>query len=660
MPTIDGLVTGIDTQAIIDGLLEVRKTQKDLITARQTEIRTKQTIYSSIKDQLGNLRSQAATLGKVQNNVFSNRTVSVSDETLATATASSTSASGVYRLKVQTLAQAQQIATQGLTDADSEITQGTLTLRAGSRSPVTITIDATNNTLSGLASAINSAGAGVSASVVQDASGARLVVSSEKTGTENAIQITNNLAASAGGATKPAFDFDNPVQEAQDASVTLGSGPGAVTVTSQTNRVSNLIGGVELNLLDADPSKTLTVTVARDSQAGVKAVQDFVDSYNALASFISKQTAYDSGSDKASPLLGDSEVRRIQQQIQNGILGAVGGVSGKANRLAAIGVSVGDNGQLAFNSSKLTSILSGTTEGVTGDDVRRLFALDGTSTSSGIRFVSGSNRTRDLTAPYQVNITQAAEQAQVAAASPLAATTVLTSANNTFSATIDGQSTGTLTLSEGSYTQDQMAAELERVINASPGLSGRTVRVAAIAGQLQITSANYGTSSEVRLATGTANATLGFLGTENSVGKNVAGTFVVNGVEEEATGSGQLLTGKATNTNSADLQVRVTLSPAQVTGGVEGELTLTRGVASRLDQLLGQLLDPVTGDFVTVDKQFQDRIDQMQKSIDRQQALFDAQEARIRTQFTAMEQAVQQLQSTASLVGSQLAALTDK
>ena len=660
MPTIDGLVTGIDTQAIIDGLLEVRKTQKDLITARQTEIRTKQTIYSSIKDQIGNLRAQAATLGKVQNNVFSNRTVSLSDETLATATASSTAASGVYRLKVQTLAQAQQIATQGVADADSEITQGTLTLRARSRSPVTITIDGTNNTLSGLASAINAAGAGVSASVVQDASGARLVVSSEKTGTENAIQITNNLAASAGGATKPEFDFDNPVQEAQDASVTLGSGPGAVTVTSQTNRVSNLIGGVELNLLDADPSKTLTVTVARDSQAGVKAVQDFVDSYNALASFISKQTAYDAGSDKASPLLGDSEVRRIQQQIQNGILGAVAGVSGKANRLAAIGVSVGDGGQLAFNSSKLTSILNGGTEGVTGDDVRRLFALDGTSTNSGIRFVSGSNRTRDLSVPYQVNITQAAEQAQVTAANPLSGTTVLTSANNTFSATIDGQSTGSLTLSEGSYTQDQMAAELERVINAAPGLSGRTVRVAAIAGQLQITSAAYGTSSEVRLAAGTANTTLGFLGTENSVGKNVAGTFVVDGVEEDAIGSGQLLSGKATNKNSADLQVRVTLPPGQVTGGVEGEMTLTRGLAARLDQLLGQMLDPVTGDFVGVDKQFQDRIDQMQKSIDRQQALFDAQEARIRTQFTAMEQAVQQLQSTASLVGSQLAALTDK
>lgn len=660
MPTIDGLVTGIDTQAIIDGLLEVRKTQKDLITARQTEIRTKQAIYSAIKDQIASLRSQAATLGKIQNNVFTARTVSVSDETLATATASGTAASGVYRIKVETLAQAQQIATQGLADADSEITQGTLTLRAGSRSPVTITIDATNNTLSGLASAINSAGAGVSASVVQDASGARLVVSSEKTGTENAIQITNNLAASAGGATKPEFDFDNPVQEAQDASVTLGSGPGAVTVTSQTNRVSNLIGGVELNLLDADPSRTLTITVARDSEAGVKAVQDFVDAYNSLVSFISQQTAYDSASETASPLLGDSEVRRIQSQIQNSVLGVVGGVSGKANRLAAIGVSVGDKGQLTFNSSKLTSILSGTTEGVTGDDVRRLFSLDGTSTNSGIRFVSGSTRTRDLTVPYQVNITQAAEQAQVAAANPLSATTVLTSANNTFSATIDGQATGTLTLSEGSYTQDQLAAELERVINASPDLAGRTVRVASISGALQITSATYGSTSEVRLGAGTANSTLGFLGTENDLGKNVAGMFVVDGVEEEATGSGQLLTGKATNTNSADLQVRVTLSPGQVTGGVEGDVTLTRGLASRLDQLLGQLLDPVTGDFVAVDKQFQDRIDQMQKSIDRQQALFDAQEARIRTQFTAMEQAVQQLQSTASLVGSQLAALTEK
>ncbi len=658
MPTIDGLITGIDTQGIVDSLLAIRKQQTDILTARQTEVKSKQAVYASIKSQITSLRSQAAILGKVQNNVFVSRKASVSDEAALSATVSSNAAAGVYRLKVNTLAQAHQVATQSFTDADSEITQGTLTLRAGSRSPITVTVDGTNNTLQGLADAINDANGGVSASIVKDGSGARIVLSAEKTGAENAITVTSNLGASSGGAIQPAFDLDNPVQAASDASVTLGSGTGAVTVTSPTNQISSLINGVVLNLADADPSKTITLSVTRDTAPAVEAVQDFVDSYNSLIDFIGKQTAYDAASQKGGLLLGDSQVSSIRNQVQSAILGVVGGVSGQVNRLSSIGISVGDTGQLTFNSSKLSSILDGSVPGVGADDVRRLFALDATSTNSGIRYVTGSNRTVDSSTPYQVDITQAAEQATAIATNTIGASTVIDGSNNSFSLTVDGKSTGTLTLTEGTYTQEALAAEIERIINASPEISGRAVRVAVAADKLQITSQAYGSASEVRLGTASANATLGFTGTESDIGQNVAGSFIVNGVVEEATGSGRLLTGKAANKNTADLQLRVTLSGAQVAAGPEGDVTVTRGIASKLDQLLGKMLDPVTGDLKAVDEQFEARIEQFQKNIDRQKALFDAQEARIRAQFTAMEAAVQQLQNTAGILGSQLAALT--
>jgi flagellar hook-associated protein 2 len=657
MPTIDGLVSGIDTQGVIDDLLAIQKQQKDLVTARQTEIKSKQAVYSAIKTKISNLRSGAATLGKIQNNVFTTRAATVSDESFLTATVSNSAASGVYRLKVNTLAQAHQVATQGLPDADSEITQGTITLRAGARAPVTLTIDSTNNTLTGLATAINDANAGISASVIDDGAGARIVLTAEKTGADNALTITNNLAATGGNATRPEFDLNNPVQEATDASVTLGSGPGAVTVTSTTNRISSLIAGVELNLIDADPSKTISVSVARDSAQGVEAVQSFVDSYNDLMTTITQQTKYDAGSGAAALLQGDGDIRAIQNQIRTAVLGTVNGVNSGANRLSSIGVSVNDDGTLSFNSSKLTSILQGNVTGVSADDVRRLFTLDGASTNSGIRYVSGSTRTVDSTTPYEVDITQAAEQATILGASSLAGSTVIDGSNNTFSLTLDGKASGDLTLGEGTYTQDQLAAEVERVINSATTLSGRAVHVAAVGGKLQITSNSYGTSSEVRLATGTANAALGLLGTENDVGLNVQGSFIVNGVPEEATGSGRLLSGKSTNANTADLQVRVTLTSGQVVAGSDGNLTVTRGLASELDQLLGKVLDPVTGDLKTVDDRFEVRIEDMQKQIDRQQALFDAQETRIRSQFTAMEAALQQLQSTASLLGSQLESL---
>lgn len=658
MPTIDGLVTGIDTQSIIDGLLQVGKTQTSLLTARQAEIKTKQAVYASIKDKITTLRSQAATLGKTQNSIFNTRKSSVSDESALSATVSSTAAAGVYRLKVNSLAQAHQVATQVLPDADSEITQGTITLRAGSRSPVTITVDSTNNTLSGLATAINDANAGLSASIVEDGSGARIVLTAEKTGTANAISITSNLAASSGNATQPAFDFGNPVQAATDASVTLGSGTGAVTVTSDTNRISTLIGGVDLNLANADPAKTITLTVTRDTEPATKAVNDFVTSYNDLMDFLSKQTSYDAGTQSGGPLLGDSQVSTIRNQIQTTILGTVSGVSGQVNRLSSIGVTVGDTGQLTFNSSKLTSILNGSTPGVSADDVRRLFSLDATSTNSGIRYVSGSNRTADSSTPYEVNITQAATQASVTAAGALGASTVIDGSNNSFSLTVDGKSTGSLTIASGTYTQDQLAGAIEKLVNSSPDLGGRTVRVAVVANQLQITSPTYGSSSEVRLSSsGTANATLGLDGTEAGVGKNVAGNFVINGEVEEATGSGRLLTGKSTNKFTADLQLRVSLTDAQVVAGSEGTMTVTRGLAGKLDQLLGKMLDPVTGDLKSVDDGFQGRVDDIQKTIDKQKALMESQEARIRAQFSAMEAAVQSLQNTATLLGGQLESL---
>ncbi len=658
MPTIDGLVTGIDTQSIIDGLLQVGKTQTSLLTARQAEIKTKQAVYASIKDKITTLRSQAATLGKTQNSIFNTRKSTVSDESALSATVSSTAAAGVYRLKVNSLAQAHQVATQVLPDADSEITQGTITLRAGSRSPVTITVDSTNNTLSGLATAINDANAGLSASIVEDGSGARIVLTAEKTGTANAISITSNLAASSGNATQPAFDFGNPVQAATDASVTLGSGTGAVTVTSDTNRISTLIGGVDLNLANADPAKTITLTVTRDTEPATKAVNDFVTSYNDLMDFLSKQTSYDAGTQSGGPLLGDSQVSTIRNQIQTTILGTVSGVSGQVNRLSSIGVTVGDTGQLTFNSSKLTSILNGSTPGVSADDVRRLFSLDATSTNSGIRYVSGSNRTADSSTPYEVNITQAATQASVTAAGALGASTVIDGSNNSFSLTVDGKSTGSLTIASGTYTQDQLAGAIEKLVNSSPDLGGRTVRVAVVANQLQITSPTYGSSSEVRLSSsGTANATLGLDGTEAGVGKNVAGNFVINGEVEEATGSGRLLTGKSTNKFTADLQLRVSLTDAQVVAGSEGTMTVTRGLAGKLDQLLGKMLDPVTGDLKSVDDGFQGRVDDIQKTIDKQKALMESQEARIRAQFSAMEAAVQSLQNTATLLGGQLESL---
>lgn len=655
MATIDGLATGLDTTTIIDGLVRIQQLQIDQLTARKNSIREEQTAFKGIESKMIDLRAQLGSLARSQNSVFSARSAVSSDEDALSVTAASGAAAGVYNLTINSLAQAEQVASQGFASADSEISQGTFSLRVGRGKEVEITIDSSNNTLQGLADAINAAGGDVGASIVNDGSTGgspyKLLLSSTKTGAANTITITNNLAA---GATQPDFT-GTPVQEAADASVTLGSGAGALTVTHETNQLDDLIGGVTLDLHQADAAKSISVTIARDTDTAVATVQKFVEAFNGLMGFIDDQVRFEPQSGEASLLLGNRSVIGIQDEVRRVATGIVTGVNSDLNRLSAIGISVTDQGRLTLNSSRLRDALNGGKAGVGEADFRRLFALDGASTNPGISFVLGSTRTKDSTTPVEIDVTQAAEQASVTATNALAGSTVIDATNNEFTLSLDGTDTATLTLTEGTYTEEELAAELEAVINASDDFKGHQVAVSVQGGKLQIASETYGLASEVTIGnTGTALAALGFDGTETDKGQDVVGRFIVNGQAETAVGSGRILSGDPENENTADLRVRVTLTSAQISGGVEGEMTISRGIASKLDKLLGSMLDPVTGRMKTISEGYDDRAEAIDKTIEARNTLLEAKKESLLAQFAALEGQVSQLQSTANFLAAQL------
>lgn len=662
MLTIDGLVTGIDTAAIIEGLLSVQQKQIDLLTSRQDKLSQQQSAFKAIEARLLSFRGQLSPLTRSQGNAFSPRAVQVSDETAAVATASSSAAVGTYQIRVDALAANHQVASSGLEDADSLITQGTIDLRVGNGATTTITVDATNNTLQGLADTINFAEAGITATIIQDGSGSgtpyKLLLTGEQTGAANTISITNNLAASSGGETQPTFDTANPVQVAADAVVTLGSGPGAISVQSSKNQVDSLISGVTLNLLAADNTKTITVNVTQDTEPGVAAVQDFVDGYNDLVEFIDEQVKFVGETGQAGLLIGNRTVTDLKNQIQTAILDIVPGLDSQQNRLTAFGISVTDSGRLTLNTNELEQALRGDTNGTSADDVRRLFGLDGQSTHAQISFVLGSSQTQPSDSPYLVDLIQAAERATVTATTSLAASTVIDSSNRELAVTVDGTDFGTLTLDEGTYTTSELSDHLESVINAAAAGTGRSVNVGLNGDQLTITSSSYGNSSTVSVTGGSGLATLGFDGTEIDTGVDVAGTFLVDGVTESATGTGRLLIGNSDNEFTADLQVRVTLTPSQILSGHEAELTVTRGVASRVDQLLGSLLDQETGRIATENQRFDDSLENLQESIDNQQELFTIQQDALIREFVTLESLVSELQNTSSFLAGQLASIS--
>ncbi len=174
---------------------------------------------------------------------------------------------------------------------------------------------------------------------------------------------------------------------------------------------------------------------------------------------------------------------------------------------------------------------------------------------------------------------------------------------------------------------------------------------------MTISSKMYGSVSEVTIGAGTAVTALGFNGTETGQGQDVAGNYIVDGQVEAAVGTGQFLKGLSTNANTADLQVRVTLTPTQIVAGHEAEITITRGIASKIDIVLDGLLDPVNGRIKAVTDGLQDDIDNVQDAIDRQNEIFELKREALVKQFAALEKAVSLLKATGDYLAAQFKSL---
>ncbi len=653
--TIDGLISGIDTQSVIDGLLKVSQSQIDRLNTNKSEIVAKQTAFNGIEAQLVSLRGKLSSLGRSQNNVLEGKIATSSDEDTLQVSANSDAINGNYTITVNSLAATHQLASSVFESADSQITEGTLSIQVGNGSEATVTIDSSNNSVQGLVDAINATTEDAFASLVTDSNGTRILLTGRQSGAEETIQITNNLGPTSGSATQPDFS-GAPVQVATDASIQIGSGAGAITVSSASNQFEGVIEGLTINVSSANPSKPVNIGVSNDVESSTTAIEGFVDAFNSLMDFIDSQSRYDAESNRAGTLLGNRNVQAIQNEIRNRLVFSVSGIDSNLNQLSAIGLKFNDSGKIFIDSAQLSKVLSGQMDGVDTSDVKRLFSLDGQSTNSGVEFLLGSTETQSSGSPVEVDITQAAERAVVTAGTSLAASTVIDSSNNTFAITVDGKESGTLQLAEGSYTQTELAEHVESVINNASDFSGQSVTASVINGYLKIQSDQYGLQSEIAAFSGSALTDLGLTTGDSDTGQDVVGRFIVDGEIEEAVGSGRLLIGSSDNENTADLQVRVTLNSSQVTSEIESELTITRGFASQLDQIIGDMLDLVTGKIKTVKDSFNEQIESIDLSITNTEELIQLKSDQLISEFVAMEQALSSLQNTSSILLSQFAA----
>ncbi|NND98993.1 MAG: flagellar filament capping protein FliD [Pirellulaceae bacterium] len=657
MFSIDGIVSGFDTTSVIESLLGFQQAQIDKFNSRKAEIAVKQSSYKGIEAQVLTLQSSLSQLNRTQSSVFDVNLATSSDEDILTVAADGSATSGTYQMTVESLAAAQQLGSQGFSSTTETIATGDITFKVGDRAEQTITIDQSNNTLKGMVTTINDQLTDVNASVIYDqgAGSHRILLTSKHTGADNVITVTS---AQDGGTGSIADFSGTPIQEAANAVLTLGSGPGAITASYASNQIEELIDGVTLSLNSAVPGTKVTVEVAADVTAAQEAIEGFVSDFNSVIEFIDNQTRYTPETEQASPLLGDRSVSTLKNRLLSAVSDTVTTTSG-VSRLSQIGVDLNEKGKLVIDSGKLTDALNGDLEGVDPKDIRNLFGLNGVSSNAGIEFLTGGIRTLDSKTPYEVDITQAAERATITATNALAGSVDIDDTNNTVQITLDGTVSESLTLANGTYTPEELASHLQNTINNSETLGVHDV-IVTVSGsnELSITSEVYGANSQLASVSGTSASTLGFDGTESDSGQDVAGVFIVDGVEEIGKGSGRVLIGDTDNENTADLQVRVTLTSGQVAAGVDGTISLSRGVSGRLDTYISKIVDGETGLLKSADDEFKSKIDSIDESIKRVEEITESKRTYLIAEFTALESILSELQNTGSFISSQLNSLS--
>lgn len=362
MPT--GVVGGssIDVNSLVSQLVAAERKPLDNQLARAVQKNTLQ--VSATSALLGALSSfQSALNGLKTTNVFSGRSTTSSHEDIVTATATATAAPGRYDIEVERLASSQQISSTAFAGgATTVVGSGTLTISLGGTS-FSVGVADPANTLADIRNAINSSTSnpGVSASIINAADGAHLVLTSTKTGAANAIQVTQTGTLSALEYTSTNTANYTQLRPAQDALVNVAG----YATTSATNTLSGVIDGVTLNLASAADGTTVSVEVGYDEAKAKDKIKSFVTAYNSLRNMMTRLGGYDSASQSGGPMLGDSMLSGIDAEIRRTLSTPVSEAGATAQTLAAIGItSSPKDGTLSIDDAKLDTALANDFDGV--------------------------------------------------------------------------------------------------------------------------------------------------------------------------------------------------------------------------------------------------------------------------------------------------------
>src|SRR5262245_27048727 len=354
---------GFDFNQIIEAIMQQERQPLTALQQQEQAVKDKDAALVDLGNQIAKLETSINKLSLA--GAFFGVKLESSDSTVIKAALGNSALPGHYDVNVTSIAKAQvTTSTNGYANTTDIVADGgsiSFTINGTTTTPITLT---KATTLAELQDLINTQDTEVMASIVNDGTANRLVVSSRKTGAVNSFTINNSLTNSGGAAI--AFSATN-TQNGQNAQFTVNG----IQITSSSNTISNAIPGVDMTLVKVG---TVSVDATTDHTSLKDAIKAFVADYNKLRDFYTKQST--PNATKPMPLANDSTLRSTLSQIKSALLSANAN-GGQYKYLAEIGIEFGQNGELKFVESAFDSAVTSSMA-----DVKKLF--QGTATIDGI------------------------------------------------------------------------------------------------------------------------------------------------------------------------------------------------------------------------------------------------------------------------------------
>jgi flagellar hook-associated protein 2 len=317
-----------------------------------TALKAQDTVFTSLGTDLSTLTTSIQALTNFDG-VFSEKEGASSDSnTIALTSASATAIAGSHTVLVKSLATTSSSVSGTVANA-SDTLSGNVVITVNGQ---TQTIAANGDTLSDLAAAINSAGAGTTASVLTDSTGSRLSLVSSTSGAAGQIDVSASSLNDSG----QAIGFTT--QTGQDGSITVDGAP----LTVSSNTVTNAIPGVTFQLLaQSVGAAPVQIQITNDNTDVETAVNNFVNAYNAVVKDLTGQTGNDANGNP-EPLAGTPLLSQLQSSLSGALF--AGSASGSINSMEQLGISVNSDGSgtLTLDSDTLDSVLNSNFSDVTG------------------------------------------------------------------------------------------------------------------------------------------------------------------------------------------------------------------------------------------------------------------------------------------------------